>query len=296
MTVDMNQISSQRVLLAMEIFQRRLLMKRFGYWGILILMGVGAWGMGPCLRVADAQEPSRQQLLKEFRELSAQSKAAYNKVGFRDVKSLGPVYAGKHVPLWSAVGPQRDKSLMIKVWAVPLDGEGNLAKNKVHLGKYRWEPKQQFAIFFESAVPVQVGLYEDFENKKSECRAPDPEFPSSYQTVKAGEPYRFPADIMLENTFDDELISIVVVAAGKHPELPELPPPPPVVVKKDDKYLALYSREFERVSDAVRKHKSLFKLKQPDFESSPNVDEAALIAYGSDRFGYLQIRIRKKKN
>lgn len=280
-------------------------MKRLSLCAVVLLAGAGWISMtAPTVR-GQGDGPSRDEVVQAFSDLSKQAKSAYTsesmpKVAFgKRAEDAVParVYNGTGVPFFKGVPIKNQQTkLIIKVWAVPLDDAGQPTRDKVALDKYLWRPKQRFAVFIDSAVPVQVGIYQDFPNQPSERRLPDPEFPKSYQTVQGGDgPYRFPFDIELDDNLNDELMSIVVVAAGAEPKLHVADKKVSTISGND--YVAFakrYGEAFDQAAIAARK--IYFKAVPPGLESSPNVDDVALIAYGPDQRGQLQIRIRKKKN
>jgi len=299
---------------------------------LFVLVGGTSW-----LR---AQAPSRDALLNAFDELRAKAKSE----GIYDPKSFIKLHVPRggtgetvSVDLYAGRGVKErlarfrgvpvndgstasDVKMAIKVWAVPLRDDGSLTSMKVHLGKHRWRPRERMAIFFETAIPVQVGFYQEFENSDGgEPRLvqvlPDKDpakFRDARKTVQPGFAYRFPVDIELDDNRDDEVMVIVVVASGTDPDLP--PKDQTVTQGKPAKHHAVFSRRYvdalnEKAKEA-RRLVSRFRATassdanaaQEDIdpgsmiETTGDPDKVATIAYGDNDFGMLRIRLRKAKN
>jgi hypothetical protein len=269
--------------------------------------------------------PTRAEILKAFKELSKQTEVAYPKDAF--VKKHLPraanvggselveFYQGKGVPRFQGVsvrdatGIDENAQLMIKVWAVPLDAEGRLTNDKVNLAKRKWRPKQAMAIYFQSAIPVRVGFYQEFDatpngqQPKPVRVLPDPKFPQSYKSIRPGAAFRFPVDIELDDTLDDELMAIVIVADGAEPDLSSKDQ---VDIKQTGETHLVFGKRYnealERMLGKAKENKARFRSTarsgdggEGEFESSTQADDVAVIGYGPDHYGYLQLRLTKKK-
>ncbi len=315
-------------------------MKKLRNGTMLILTVLSALALsGVSLRAQSGNAPSRQELLDAFRKLQKQSQAAFgaekfdtiilprNKTRPTDLNLkvyAGPTVRFDGVPIGNNSNASGDalQKLMVKVWAVPLDEEKQLTNKKVHLGKHRWAPKELFAIFFETSVPVQIGFYQDYERepggeepRPSRQVLPDPRMPESYQTVQPGKPFRFPVNIRLDDNYKDELMSLVIVTAGDYQDLPPKKDPK-TDPKKDPAKTAgenhvVFGKRYHDALDQMAKYvrapsnpKARFNstattsrdASDPDMtasEFSTDHDDVAIIATSAQRYGYLQIRIRK---
>jgi hypothetical protein len=274
---------------------------------------------------ARAQAPSREALLNAFDELRSKvaderiyDPRAYIRLKVPRGRETVPVdlYNGsvrerlarfKGVPLND--GTASNVKTSIKVWAVPIRNE-RLTNKKVHLAKYVWGPKEKFAIYFETATPVQVGFYQEFTGAEPKLVLPNTEFPDSYKTVKAGTPYRFPVDIELDDNTDEEIMHIVVVASGCFENLP--PQQHEQQVNKPAQHHAVFGRKY---TDALNKkfaearRSTRFRATTSGDKTAADEDmdpgsltettkepnDVAIIAYGDNEFGEITIRLKKKR-
>ena len=275
---------------------------------------------------ARAQAPAREALLDTFDRLRAEVR----RQGIYDPHSYihvlvprgpgGPgvpveMYGGdvkRRLDLFPGVrGPGdagRGVKMAIKVWAVPLR-DGRLTEKKVHIGKYRWRPREEMAVFFETAVPVQVGFYQEFGGGEEPRRVrvlPDSKFPDSSRTVQPGYPYKFPVSIELDNNYDDEVMVIVAVASGSDSDLKPAGIGGAKVVEKH----AVFGRYYAAMDRKAREAHLVSRFRasssgQTDFgggdpdpgseaETMGDPDEVATLAYGENDYGMLRLVIHKR--
>ena len=116
----------------------------------------------------------------------------------------------------------------VKIWGQLVDPLGNPGPC-VNLQKHKWQRSERFYLWLEAAVPVQLSLFQNYPEGRPASRqvSPDPAFPQTFATIPAGQPYRFPALIQMDDDLRDELVSIVVVRADV-PVLPTATAPAPV--------------------------------------------------------------------
>jgi hypothetical protein len=97
----------------------------------------------------------------------------------------------------------------VKVWFELADG------TLVDPAKHKWQRKEKFKIWFVSAVPVLVGLYQNYPHDQLKSRQvfPDKKFPRTFNVVPAGRPQMLPVEFITDNDLEDELMSMVLVRA-----------------------------------------------------------------------------------
>ncbi|MBV9124201.1 MAG: hypothetical protein JO112_12660 [Planctomycetes bacterium] len=100
--------------------------------------------------------------------------------------------------------------LGIKIWAQLVEGpdEGKY----VNLVKHKWQRKERFKLWFDSAVPVQLAIFQNYQGGLIPTRqvVPDERYPTSFQTIFPGQPFEFPLVFHMDDNLERELMSIVV--------------------------------------------------------------------------------------
>jgi hypothetical protein len=184
----------------------------------------------------------------------------------------------------------------------------------VHLEKYKWQRKQRFYVWFESAAPVYVGFWQDYDGKAPSRKVlPDERFPQSYSAILPGQPFRFPVLLEMDNDLNNEFMSIEVVLAN-NPDVPINKPnavdmnPPPGMPPGLDK--GIMKKHDQAMVDLMAKAR-----KDPRFKFNPtpdgmnpmvppsvpppppgqqfNPDEVAIIAVAREGFSHIQLRLKK---
>jgi hypothetical protein len=283
--------------------------------GLLTFLGLPQCG--------HAQEVSRKDLLKAFSQLQKNAKKAIDdsdlqvrsrsfpsgdaEVLVGDAGRYGPVDVpinGKPVPV----------KMMVKVWAMPVK-DGRETGQAVHLEKYKWQRKERFYLYFESAVPVQIGLYQDYVGDRApERRLPDGKHPESYKTLMPGRSQRLPVLLEMDDNLHDELMSIVAVVAGSQPELsinqPEKQKPEKQTPPKEEKVAVVtrarsHGEAMDTISRKCRAGNKRFRATSQFLDVSnqvadpgsqvisTNPDDVAIIAFGPETFGYIQLKLHK---
>lgn len=93
--------------------------------------------------------------------------------------------------------------------------QGPQAGQKVNFIKHKWQRREQFYVWVESAVPVQLSIFQEYAEGGPQPKPviPDPAYPSTFATVMPGQPFKIPVVFEMDDNLQDELMSIVVVRA-----------------------------------------------------------------------------------
>ncbi|MDO4551746.1 MAG: hypothetical protein Q4C96_10910 [Planctomycetia bacterium] len=97
--------------------------------------------------------------------------------------------------------------LGIKVWFELTDG------TLVNPTKREWKPREKFYIHIQSAVPVYVGLYQNYPESRPTSRQiyPDKKYPESFKAIQPGQATKLPVLFEMDDDMRDEIMSMVVV-------------------------------------------------------------------------------------
>lgn len=81
--------------------------------------------------------------------------------------------------------------------------------------KHRWSASEKFNIWVESAVPVQIHVFQNFleDNAASRTIYPDKNSPATFKTIQSGEPYKLPVTFQMDDDLRNEILSMVVARA-----------------------------------------------------------------------------------
>jgi hypothetical protein len=281
-----------------------------------LLVGVLAVQLGLPER-APAQAFKRSEALEAFNRLErnakkgladAKAKPQTRGVGTGTAEVIVTDRALRFVPV--QVGTEPDVKTMIKVWAAPVKDKDETG-DYVHLSKYKWQKKERFYLYFESAVPVQIGLYQDYPeasdpNKKTRQVMPDPAFPDSYQTIMPGQPYRFPILMEMDDNLEPEYMAIVVSAVAGLDQVINKPDPGTGTDPGGATRLAKAQKEGidKLYKDIKGKPKARFNASVDPVDpnkpvdpgsktSSKSPDDVAIIAFGPENYGYILLKLHK---
>lgn len=279
---------------------------------------------------ARAGERDRQDLLRAFNQLKKdfdKAKPAAGKPRLGGVKGkqdddekyievprvpaamqgwLRSPYSPKPYPVEGGGRPMPAK-LVVKVWGVLL--ENGKPGKLVDMTKYVWRPKEQFLLYFESPVPVRVGLHNlDLKTKKLEQFLPDEKYPASFGAVIPGQAFRFPVALeMLPHDEDEGFVITVTSAGGPPPDPPPGPtpgptPPPPLPDDGGGRVSIKAARKFAADLDAYTVKAFSHKGSRLDLQPSggdgraadgATPDDVAVIAYGADGHGVIVLTMKK---
>ena len=177
-----------------------------GVWVLGVLAVLLTWcGMG--------EAADRSEMMSRFDALKSNSMAAVKSgnvemveatVGTEKIRLVGQAQIA---PVPMPVGPPL--RLGVKIWGQLLDGRF------VNLTKHKWQRSEQFYLWLETAVPIQLAFFQNYPEGRPPSRqvSPDQRFPSTFATIMPGAPYRFPVLIQMDDDLRDEQVSIVVVRA-----------------------------------------------------------------------------------
>lgn len=131
-------------------------------------------------------------------------------------------------------------ALGMKIWAELRDGPN--AGKFVNPAAYRWAAKERFWLWFETAAPVQLAIFQTYPDSVDGARqvVPDEKYPTSFKTIYPGEKFKFPLPFIMDDNGKTEYMAIVVartdcdhlplngaIPLPPAPPQPGTPPPPP---------------------------------------------------------------------
>jgi hypothetical protein len=254
-----------------------------------------------CGGPARAQDTERKNLMRAFDELNARYQRSRSADG-GNAKAIG---GSRFDPVAARIqGAPVQATNMVKVWAELENGQ------KVNLSAYGWSRKEKFTLFFESARPVHVGLYQVYPDKGQERQVlPDQGFPESNRPLPAGKAVALPIQLQMDATDDDEVmrISLITVGAPEEPPAPNRTRVDPAdaeeVREATVKGIQLYKTKFDQAHRAaVQRGLELPTNVRPvevgrekfDAVSTKTDDVAVLIPIGPEQRGYATITLKKK--
>jgi hypothetical protein len=260
---------------------------------LLVVLPVPVWG----------QAADRQDVLKAFQELKGKAQESLKGI---PLDSLRPDYipvpkgkdrdsAGKEATapradrLRTAVaklavktqlgnGQIGDARILVQVWGELEDGR------KVHLEKYKWAPREELHLCFETAVPIKFGLYQIYPGKDTMTILPDKNYPKSFDTIMPGSTYRVPYTLETDNDNEDETISINIVRAGSDEE--------PVL--QGPTFSAKGARDYGKAMFQLHKNARKLRVASGGRQSGRTADEVSIIVIGEGNSGKLQMTLHKK--
>lgn len=97
--------------------------------------------------------------------------------------------------------------LGIKVWFELADG------TMVNPTKREWKPREKFYVHIQSAVPVYVGLFQNYPDSRPTSRQiyPNTKFTESFKAIQAGQATKLPVLFEMDDDMREEIMSMVVV-------------------------------------------------------------------------------------
>jgi hypothetical protein len=83
------------------------------------------------------------------------------------------------------------------------------------LQKYRWQRSERFYLWLDTAVPLQLSIFQNYPDGRPESRqvTPDERYPATFATIMPGRPFRYPVLLQADDDLRDEIVSIIVVRA-----------------------------------------------------------------------------------
>ncbi len=184
---------------------------------VLALGGVAVW---IAVGVASGQE--RQEILDGFAKLRANSLQALEQGQVETLKTAvakGPdekveISVVTRAEIQAVIVAAQPVRLGLKICGQLLDAAGNPAQF-VNLTKHKWQRKERFWLWVESAVPVQLAVFQNYPEGRPPSRqiSPDEAYPTTFGTLLPGKPVRFPVLFQMDDDLRDEIISFVVLRA-----------------------------------------------------------------------------------
>ncbi len=158
-----------------------------------------------------ARGDDRADMLAQFAALEAETMTAMKSGNIQSVEaSLGNT---KFRLVGQGTIPTQG-CLAVKIWGQLVNPDGTLGPY-VNLTKHKWQRKERFYMWLQTAVPIQLSFFQNFPEgrPKSKQISPDPAFPDTFSTIMPGAPYKFPVLIEMDDDLRDEQMGIVVVRA-----------------------------------------------------------------------------------
>lgn len=216
-------------------------MKYVGLLGLVAGLGLT---LGPASAQPKNQKLTTTQAKKAYADLKTQADKGYARTQFKEVtinNQKVKVYQGNAPrlnpvdPMGGGPNPPPPVQMCVKVWAELSDPAGTKSGQFVNIELYKWKPKQQFYFWVESAVPINLSLFQNYDVGLAEARppklvSPDPKFPLTYSTCEAGVPFRFPQLFETDLNLREEFVTLTVIAAGA--SVPVGPGPNPPVIQQ----------------------------------------------------------------
>lgn len=241
---------------------------------------------------------SRKQVLKAFRELGNQARKAYEgTIVFADTPTVD---ARRAITKFEGVELAGEKvKQMIEVWAVPVVN-GEESDQKVSLDGHKWRPGERFRLYFKSATPINVEVYQVYpDGSRPEVRRfPTDRFRETYNNyIPPRESVRYPPAplvIKVDDTQDDEVMKIVAVTVGSTAPLPPLPPD----LKKlsQNQFLVFAADVDAKLRKKAKEARPLLRFDGEREVKGGNPDNVASFFYGTDHTGTLRLTIQKRRD
>lgn len=114
-----------------------------------------------------------------------------------------------------------------KMWAVKADRTGREISGPVNIGLHDWEPNDHLYLYFESATPMLVHLYQIYPETghpmagQKRVVLPRERFPKSFDALPPGKAVRLPVLLKLDNTRVDESIAVALTALDLKSNVPK---------------------------------------------------------------------------
>lgn len=216
--------------------------------------------------------------------------------------------------------PTRPVQLALKVWVelVRPDGQSR-AGQFVSLEQHAWRPSQPFYLWFESATPVHIALFQiNNDAATATIRArlvlPSIGIPSSFDTLKPGRRARYPILLRTDSDLTAEELAVVACTpgapfAGRAPLPIDMLPREPGNTQIQAAMLDTCQQLETALNQALaarpgtsqapeawpRSTRSRFTVVAPDRNDGPTVDprQVAPILLGSELTAHARFTLRK---
>ncbi|EMI53517.1 hypothetical protein [Rhodopirellula sallentina] len=161
-----------------------------------------------------ARGDDRAALLKLHTEMSQNTLTANSSGAIKSVQTAIKGGDPKFTLVQPTPTPPNPGCISVKVWGQLVNPNGTPGPY-VNLTKHKWERKQRFHLWLDTAVPLQLSFFQNYPEgrPKSKQISPDPQFPSTFSTIMPGAPYKFPVMIEMDDDLRDEQMSIILVRA-----------------------------------------------------------------------------------
>ena len=153
--------------------------RNLGGWMVGLLVGVVLVAWCGLVEAAD-----REELMKRFDVLKANSMQAIESenvktvevtMGAEKIRLVGQaqIAPAPAMPVAPPLPPGPPLRLGVKVWGQLLDGRF------VNLTKHKWQRSEQFYLWLETAVPIQLAFFQNYPDGRPPSRqvSPDERFP-----------------------------------------------------------------------------------------------------------------------
>lgn len=283
---------------------------------LLLLIGLSA----PAAAAAEAlatEESAYQELLDQARAAPANPR---NIVRFRaggqncevltEAPSLMPV-ALRSDP--ANANPARNVRLALKVWVELARPDGQSRSGQfVNLEQHAWRPAQPFYLWFESATPVHIALFQIHVDKstaisRARLVLPSARIPASFDTLRPGMRARFPILLRTDNDLVPEELAVVartpgVPLAERTPLLIDTLPRVPGDARIQEAMLGTCRQLETALNFALASGpetplgpRSRFTITAPDRNDGPTTDprQVAAILLGAEPIAHTRFTLKK---
>lgn len=172
-------------------------------------------------RAADSPQADRQQsratLLDHFTELSKNTRQAVGSISLkqggrskeiddRDLAASLKIKSGRPIDTL-----ERAPALAVRLWGRLIDDQNEEGPH-VNLASYSWAPGRRFRLYVESAVPIQLGIFQSRADGSVSTISPHPDHPETYKPIMPGRNQPWKSDILvLDADHEVEEITFVMV-------------------------------------------------------------------------------------
>lgn len=170
---------------------------------------------------------------------------------------------------------------------------------------YKWREKEPFSMWVETAVPIQLHLFQNYsdDSPKSKAVYPDEKYSETFSSIFPGKPVKLPVNFQTDPGETKEMMSLVVARTDAE-QLPILEQ-----AKKGDELVfrpaLLQKLQFSMVSfnmEATRQgtiagHSARFDIIEPGMEPVSTMPDAVqLYLLGDRKIHQFQITLQKQKS
>lgn len=165
--------------------------------------------------IAKGADSSRALLTHRFDELKQNTLEAVQGARSTDggqAKDIGPdLVASLEVkPAQPIATVEQSPRLAVKLWGRVVDDKGREGQY-VNLAEHKWSPGQALRIYLDTAVPVQLGIFQLASDGEPKQVSPDADSPKSFDPIMPGvEPWKSDVLTLDPDNRDEEICFVLV--------------------------------------------------------------------------------------